>query len=150
MNRKSYKARERDLEAVRLYKQGYTFRSISEALGCSIGTAHNAVKKAFTMSLNLSVEEADLIRQVELERLDDMFIPAYQKATEGDLKAVDTALRIMERRSKYLGLDVKPEKLSLADYIQVNFLPVDRLTDEQLEMIIMQEKAERQQSKDEK
>ena len=83
MNRKSYKARERDLEAVRLYKQGYTFRSISEALGCSIGTAHNAVKKAFNQSLRLSVEEAEIIRQVELERLDDMFIPAYQKATEG-------------------------------------------------------------------
>lgn len=150
MNRKSYKARERDLEAVRLYKQGYTFRRISEALGCSVGTAHNAVKKAFTMSLNLSVEEADLIRQVELERLDDMFVPAYQKAIEGDSKAVDTALRIMERRSKYLGLDVKPGMFSLAEYAQVNFLTAGDLSDEQLEMIIMQEKAERQQIRDEK
>ena len=149
MNRKSYKARERDLEAVRLYKQGYTFRSISEALGCSIGTAYNAVKSAFNQSLRLSVEEAEIIRQVELERLDDMFIPAYQKATGGDLKAVDTALRIMERRSKYLGLDVKPEKFSLADYVHVNYLPVESLTDEQLEAIIRRGEAEKQQVKDE-
>lgn len=124
MNRKSYKARERDLEAVRLYKQGYTFRRISEALGCSIGTAHNAIKSAFDQSLRLSVEEAEIIRQVELERLDDMFTPAYLKATEGDLRATEICLKIMERRAKYLGLD-KQGNFPLADIVQVNFIPAE-------------------------
>ena len=129
MNRKSYKARERDLEAVRLYKQGYTFRRISEALGCSIGTAHNAVKKAFNQSLRLSVEEAEIIRQVELERLDEMFTPAYLKATDGDLRATEICLKIMERRAKYLGLD-KQGNFPLADIVQVNFIPAAGWTGE--------------------
>lgn len=148
MNRKSYEARERDLEAVKLYKEGHTFRYISAALGCSVGTAYNAVRTAFEESLRLSLEEANIIRQVELERLDDMFVPLFQKAKGGDIRAADTALRIMERRSKYLGLDM-PDKLSVSNRFSINMLPAEELTDSQLEEIVMRGEAERELNKGE-
>ncbi|MFF8769120.1 hypothetical protein [Kitasatospora sp. NPDC015120] len=50
-----------------------------------------------------AVEE---LRAVEDARLDRMFLVAYRKAVkDGDLPAIDRALRIMERRARLLGLD---------------------------------------------
>jgi hypothetical protein len=52
-------------------------------------------------------EEVDELRAVELERLDRLFFVAYRKAVkDGDLRAIDRALRIMERRAKYLPLEL--------------------------------------------
>ncbi|MFJ8430480.1 hypothetical protein ACIQ9P_04150 [Kitasatospora sp. NPDC094019] len=50
-----------------------------------------------------SIEE---LRALEDARLDRMFLVAYRKAVrDGDLPAIDRALRIMERRARLLGLD---------------------------------------------
>jgi len=50
-------------------------------------------------------ENAEQLRRLELERLDVFFEGVYPKAIEGDLRAIDIAVRIMQRRSKLLGLD---------------------------------------------
>lgn len=54
-------------------------------------------------------EDVDAIRTLELERLDRMFMEMYGQAIQGVAGAVDRCLRIMERRSKLLGLDKPPE-----------------------------------------
>lgn len=41
----------------------------------------------------------------ELSRLDGMWTELHAKARKGDLGAIDRALKIMDRRSRYLGLD---------------------------------------------
>lgn len=122
MNRKSMIAKERDLEAVRLRRLGYTYRDIAEHLSCSVGTVHGAVKEAFETTNSRIREEVELLRELELERLDLLFAPAFQKASEGDPRATDTCLKIMERRAKYLGLD-KQINYPLAEVVQVNFIP---------------------------
>jgi hypothetical protein len=50
-------------------------------------------------------EDVDAIRQVEGERLDLMQSAVWGKALQGDLPAIQTLIRIMERRAKLLGLD---------------------------------------------
>ncbi|MFE7395222.1 hypothetical protein [Streptomyces sp. NPDC057557] len=55
-------------------------------------------------------EQVDELRTVEAERLDRLFFVAYKQAIrDGELPAIDRALRVMERRAKLLGLD-RPEK----------------------------------------
>lgn len=47
---------------------------------------------------------ADL-RAIEAHRLDRLFLVVWRQALQGDLGAVDRALRIQERRARLLGLD---------------------------------------------
>jgi hypothetical protein len=58
-------------------------------------------------------EKADELRAVENLRLDRLFFVAYRQAVkDGDLPAIDRALRIMERRARMNGLD-KPNKTEI-------------------------------------
>jgi hypothetical protein len=45
---------------------------------------------------------------MELHRLDQMLLGLWRDAVSGNVKAVGTALRIMDRRARYLGLDTAP------------------------------------------
>lgn len=130
MKLKSIRASERDLEAVKMRRLGFSYRDIANSLKCSVGTAHNAVKTALESNQVLTTKEADLIRELELERLDRMFVPVYQQAIAGDYKAVEVALRIMERRSKYLGLDHK-QGYAMMERLEIQFIPADGYLDEE-------------------
>jgi len=55
-------------------------------------------------------EPAEAVRDLELQRLDHLQEAAWSKATDGDLRAIDTCLRVMERRSRMLGLDSPARK----------------------------------------
>lgn len=58
-------------------------------------------------------EKAEELRAVENLRLDRLFFVAYRQAVkDGDLPAIDRALRIMERRARMNGLD-KPSKTEI-------------------------------------
>jgi hypothetical protein len=56
-------------------------------------------------------EKAEDILTMELQRLDEMLVGIYDPATHGDPVAVNTALRIMDRRARYLGIDA-PTKIA--------------------------------------
>jgi hypothetical protein len=51
-------------------------------------------------------ELAAEVRTLELDRLDALWLSQYDKAKKGDVSALDRCLKIMDRRAKYLGLDV--------------------------------------------
>lgn len=58
-------------------------------------------------------EKTEDLREIENARLDRLFFVAYRQAVkEGNLPAIDRALRIMERRARLLGLD-RPVKTEL-------------------------------------
>ncbi len=50
-------------------------------------------------------EPAENLRQLELERLDAMLTAIWPQALNGYLGAIDRVLKIIERRSKLLGLE---------------------------------------------
>ena len=109
-NPRLIKSKERQAQALELRKAGATYRQIAEQLGYR---SPQAAHKSVTSALKKLVEEpAKELRKMELERLDGMFIVMYRQAKQGILGAVDRCLRIMERRSKMLGLDV-PQKFEL-------------------------------------
>ena len=54
---------------------------------------------------NSQSEGTEAVRQLEIQRLDQMLFPIWQQVISGDVQAITTALRIQERRANLLGLD---------------------------------------------
>ncbi|GAA3371255.1 hypothetical protein GCM10020367_21180 [Streptomyces sannanensis] len=71
-----------------------------------IRAACKDVREALSERRAVLNEEVEELRSVEAERLDRLWFVAYKQAVrDGNLAAIDRALRIMERRAKLLGLD---------------------------------------------
>ena len=90
--------------ALKLRMAGESLESIAKALKYADASgAYRAIISALNKTLQ---EPAEEVRTMELERLDAMLLALQSALRDGDLKAMDRAIRIMERRAKYLGLDV--------------------------------------------
>lgn len=100
----------RAVHAFELRKAGASYEAIADKLGYSSPeTARQAILQRIKKHYQLNEEAVEEIIGVELSRLDALQLLAWREATrdedEVNLKAVDTILKIMERRSKLLGLD---------------------------------------------
>jgi hypothetical protein len=105
-------AAEKRARALELRKAGATYDQIAQRLGFS--NRGNAQRAVLTALKEITAEPAVEVRQLELERLDAMLLGLWQQARNGDVNAVDRALRIAERRAKLLGLDPVPGVGALA------------------------------------
>lgn len=92
-------------QCVALRATGLSYEAIGERVGCSRQNAWKHVTAAFDDIRTKTAENAVILRDLELERLDRMLEGVWEAATTGDVSAVDRALRISERRAKLLGLD---------------------------------------------
>ncbi len=115
----------RDAEAAQLRADGLTYQAIADRLGMSHrDLARRAVERALAATVR---EPADELRQLELIRLDALWLEAVKVMTtehvtvnqgrvveldglpikdDGPtLAAIDRLLKIMERRAKLVGLD---------------------------------------------
>jgi hypothetical protein len=119
-------AAERDAPAMELRALGATFRQIAERLGVSVSTAHKCVDRGLAATRQ---EPSAKLRILERERLDHLqretarVLAAAHVVVQGGkvvvdedtgqplvdhgprLAAVNTLLRVMERRAKLEGLD---------------------------------------------
>lgn len=94
---------ERRGDALKLRKQGMTYDEIAAALGYTDRAgAYRAVQAALSAILEPAVEE---LRDVEGEALSQAQEAIWAKVIKGDLSAINTFLRISERRSRLYGLD---------------------------------------------
>lgn len=98
---------EKHRKALELRKAGATYDQISSQLGyANRSVAWQAVRKAIA---DIVREPAEEVLTLELARLDALLLGCWSKAKSGDTQAIDRALRIMERRAAYLGIDA-PKK----------------------------------------
>ena len=96
-------AKERAAEALNLRRAGADYRTIATRLGYkSVSGAYDAVAKALK---EITREPAEAVLELELDRIDRLFLTYWPKATGGDVKALDRVVKLMERRAKLLGLD---------------------------------------------
>lgn len=96
-------AAERQAEALSLRKQGHTFQEIADRLGYA---GHQGAYKAVMSALRKTIQEpADELRRLELERLDVMLKSLWPFVLKGSPRHVEMALKVMDRRAAYLGLD---------------------------------------------
>jgi hypothetical protein len=96
---------EREKKALELKKLGYSYRKIGDALDMSHTQARHDIENALAYIKDDVAVDAKALRDLEVARLDDWLLRLESKLRTGDDRAINTGLRIMERRSKLLGLD---------------------------------------------
>jgi hypothetical protein len=99
---KQIQLQRRRAEALKYRERGWTFEKIAKAMSCSLSQAHAYVSVALRQ---IPFEAASEVLRLELRRLDLYLAAQHGGAIAGDIAATNTALRIMGRRAKLLGLD---------------------------------------------
>jgi hypothetical protein len=122
---------EQQRKALELRKAGATYDQIADQLGlANRSVAWKLVKTAID---EITREAAEEVLALELARLDSMLLGLWTKAKAGDPAAVDRALRIMDRRASFLGLDApKRNEVSGASGGPMVFTFSESFPDEQL------------------
>lgn len=83
--------------------RGKSYRAIADELGISVGTSHRWVQEVLD-SIVLPTVEA--IRKQEIDRLMRYLDKLDQRIEDGDDKAISIALKVSERLSRMLGVDM--------------------------------------------
>lgn len=99
--------------ALELRAEGKTTHQIGKELGVSHVTVSRYISAALK---DITREPAEEVLALELDRIDGMFVAAYKKAKNGHLPSIDRCIRLMDRRSKYLGLDRSTDQNAPTDY----------------------------------
>lgn len=118
--------------ALELRKQGKSYREIAAMTGTSGQTAKNDVLHAIQDARGGDEEDNVLVRDLELERCDTMMQALWGKVLGGDLSAIETTLKIMGRRSDYLGLDAPRRTEFLGAVATLTPDNIKNLSDEEL------------------
>jgi len=75
-------AKERAKKALELRKKGMRYEAIAQTLGYSSrGDAHKAVMKELNLLAKECLEEAAQVRDLELQRLDELYLAAWKAIT---------------------------------------------------------------------
>jgi len=98
---------ERETKILELRRAGVTWAVIAERTGyASASGAYNAYQRIAERTIRPKLEE---LRDMELDRLDRLQAGVWGKAINGEIRAVDSVLRIIDRRARLLGLDAPKE-----------------------------------------
>lgn len=96
----------RRAQAIALRLAGMDFDTIAERLNYSSrGAATKDVWRAVEANRLEEKQAVDNLREVEGARLDRLQAAAWPKALKGDLKAIETVLKVITQRSRLFGLD---------------------------------------------
>ena len=143
------RAIEKETRAFDLRRMGYTQRQIGAAMGISQNQVQKILRRGFERALKAHRESADEVLQLELEKLDALWRKMWLSTItdeEGnplpedrrDPRKIEVMLKIMERKSKLLGLDAPTKTQSLTVGVDLTSLTDDelRLQMEQMGMVI--------------
>lgn len=98
---------------VELRLSGCSFQEIAEALGYkSAANASKDFSRVLDKQIMSQSQTIEQWRQAEILKLDRMLKALDRGIQLGNTRAIDSALKIMERRAKYLGLD-KPQQVQV-------------------------------------
>ena len=96
---------DKEKRVIELRRAGVTYDVIAEEVGYS---SASGAYHAFTRAMKRTLRESgsDELREIEADRLDRLQRFTWPLAVQGDLRAIETILRIMARRARLLGLDM--------------------------------------------
>lgn len=125
---------QRELEALRLRALGHSFDEIGAALGITRQGATKAYDRGMAGLKEETKKAAEHALEMELFRCDLLQKGLMPAATAGETHAALAALRVMDRRAKYLGLDA-PSKSEITgkdgEALGVFAMPMRALTPEE-------------------
>ena len=124
---------ERELKVLNLRLAGATWAEIAQAMGyAGPSSAYYTYQKAAERMIRPKLEE---YRDLELDRLDRLQRGLWAKAVGGDPRAVDSVLRIIDKRAKLLGLDA-PQNINLqAEVTTYDGSAIEQRTIEIIELV---------------
>lgn len=94
---------EKQRKVLELRRAGMTLQEIADKLGYA---GPSGPQQVLDRALERMVREpAESVRALETERLDLLWAKVWEALESGNLAAVDSALRVMARRARLLGLD---------------------------------------------
>ena len=100
-------AKEKQRLALELRKTGATFETIAKQLGYA---GRQGAEKAVAAALRRITEKpAQELKKLDIERLDGYLLALSTRIKVGDTFAINTALAVLGRRAKLLGLDMPIE-----------------------------------------
>jgi len=100
---------DKELQIIELRRAGVTWEKIAREVGFKNASgAYKMYQRAAERMIRPSLDE---YRDTVLDRFERMHMAVWPRAKEGDLRAIDTALRIAEKEIKLLGLDA-PTKIT--------------------------------------
>ena len=109
---------------------GASYEMIGQKLGFSRQYAHKLISGHLQQLAAENRDSFTELQELELGRLDRLLLGVWNAAISGDPQSIDRTLKIMERRSKLLGLDAPERKeISGVDGGPIEF---EHYTDEQL------------------
>lgn len=111
-NPRMLRAAQRRELAVAMKLSGATEKDIGDALEVTQQAVSKMLRRALQLSMDRGRYDAEEIVQIETRRLDRLQRGIWQRAVQGDLGAIDRALKIAERRARLLGLDA-PQKVEM-------------------------------------
>ena len=112
---------DKEVQIVELRKEAYVWREIATLVGMSTAGVYKAYNRAMVRTLRPATEE---LREMELERLDALQVTYWQPAVQGNLRAADFILKVIDKRAKLLGLDA-PVKVQ-AEVVTYDGTDLDR------------------------
>lgn len=120
-NQPAMSSQDKAIAVLQLRRAGYSYSQISksQAIKLSKTRVANIVTREMRRLDAKLLEEAKICRQLDLQRLDEMWIGIYPKAKAGDLHCIDRALKIIERRARIMGYEqLAPENMSDAEELK--------------------------------
>lgn len=94
------------LKAIELRLQGRRWEDIARESGFSCkANAWRAVNAWYDQRQAEIAEGVEQCRRLDVDRLDRMLVALSDRIEAGETRAIDTALRVLERRARLLGLD---------------------------------------------
>jgi hypothetical protein len=105
---------DKEQQVLMLRRQGHTWDAISQRVGYS---SPSSSRDAFLRASNRIIrDDLNEVRQMEIDRLDIALSAIWHQIEAGDLLAINTMLKIMDRRSKMLALDA-PRRLHVQEVV---------------------------------
>jgi predicted transcriptional regulator len=104
-------------EALDLRAKGYSYKKIAETMQTSPSHAFFYVKKGLERARDKYTESTENYKALELHRYDYMLSKLMPEIKNGNVRAIETALKIEHQRSNLLGL--YPETSQLSESINV-------------------------------
>ncbi len=111
---KQLRLAERKARAYSLSLAGWNYREISMDIGVSPQQVGKYIRGALANVEDLSAAQTAELRQIQFDRIQALFKKVWAKVATGKdlLSAVQTAIRLLEREAKLMGLDA-PTKVDI-------------------------------------
>ncbi len=107
---------ERRLEAIAMRKQGLTYAEIGRAMGVTRQAAYSYVEREFKSLMKEGSVVAEKALSLTLARFDELLKVYYKEAKEGNRESLHSALSIIDRQIKILGLEAPKKSESTITY----------------------------------